>query len=200
KMNPKDYFDNAADTWDERFFTPKLSQFLEELVPQLGLTSGQNVLDVGTGTGVIIPFLIKAIGSEGSVTAIDSSEKMIQICKAKHSQFKNVYVQFGKIEEQNFTKETFDAVICFGVFPHLENKQKALRNIIKMLKSSGKIIIAHAMSREELKIHHKKVSTLVRNAILPPKTEMKKLLKQIGFTKISIKDEPGMYLCMANKD
>lgn len=199
-MNPKDYFDNVADTWDERFFTPKLSQFLEELVPQLGLTSGQNVLDVGTGTGVIIPFLIKAIGSEGSVTAIDSSEKMIQICKTKHSQFKNVYVHFGNIEKQNFTKETFDAVVCFGVFPHLENQQKALRNISKVLKSGGKLIIAHAMSSEELKIHHEKVSTIVRNAILPSKTEMKKLLKQMGFTRISIKDEPGMYLCISNKN
>lgn len=198
-MNPKDYFNNVAETWDERFFTSNLSKFLENLVPQFGLTSGQHVLDVGTGTGVIIPFLIKAIGPEGSVTAIDYSEKMVQICKTKHSQFKNVTVHVGNIEVQKFTAETFDAVVCFGVFPHLENKQKALRNISKVLKSSGKLIIAHAMSSEELKTHHEKVSKLVRHAILLHETEMKKLLQQIGFTKISIKDETGMYLCIANK-
>jgi ubiquinone/menaquinone biosynthesis C-methylase UbiE len=198
-MNTKDYFNNVAETWDERFFTSNLSKFLENFIPQFGLTSGQHVLDVGTGTGVIIPFLIKAIGPEGSVTAIDYSEKMVQICKTKHSQFKNVTVHVGNIEEQNFTAETFDAVVCFGVFPHLENKQKALRNISKVLKSSGKLIIAHAMSSEELKTHHKKVSTLVRHAILLPETEMKKLLQQMSFTNISIKDETGMYLCIANK-
>lgn len=198
-MNPKDYFDSIAETWDERFFTPKFSQFLEKLVPQFGLTNKQHVLDVGTGTGVLIPFLIKAIGPEGSVTAIDASEKMIQICKTKYSQFKNVTLHIGNIEEQNFSAKTFDAVICFGVFPHLRNKQKALKNINMVLKSSGNLIIAHAMSSEELNDHHKKVSTLVRNDILPTETEMKKLLQQTGFTNIGIKDKSGMYLCMANK-
>ncbi|GAG04197.1 unnamed protein product, partial [marine sediment metagenome] len=83
-MSAKDYFDNAANTWDEKFHTPELSSFLEKLVPQFGLKAGQTVLDVGTGTGVLIPYLIRAVGPAGSVTAIDYSEKMVQICKTKH--------------------------------------------------------------------------------------------------------------------
>jgi ubiquinone/menaquinone biosynthesis C-methylase UbiE len=198
-MSRKTYFNKAADSWDKRFQTPKLSSFLEKLVPQFGLEQGQNILDVGTGTGVLIPHLIRAVGPDGSVTAIDYSEKMIQVCRTKHSHLKNVNIELKNIEEDALLTESFDAVICFGVFPHLENKEKALRNINRILKSSGKLVIAHALSSEELKAHHNNASSTVMHDVLPEEAEMKKLLEQTGFAEISIKDEPGCYLCIAHK-
>jgi ubiquinone/menaquinone biosynthesis C-methylase UbiE len=198
-MSRKTYFNKAAESWDKRFQTPKLSSFLEKLVPQFGLKQGQNILDVGTGTGILIPHLIRAVGPDGSVTAIDYSEKMIQLCKRKHSHFKNVSIKLGNIEEDAFPPESFDAVICFGVFPHLENKEKALRNINRTLKLGGKLVIAHALSSEELKVHHNNASSAVMHDTLPEKAEMKQLLEQTGFERISIKDEPGLYLCTARK-
>ncbi len=198
-MSKKAYFNEQANSWDERFFTPKLSSFLEKLVPQFGLEAGQTVLDVGTGTGVLIPYLIRAVGPAGSVTAIDYSEKMVQICKTKHSHLKNINVEVKNIEEDAFPTESFDAVICFGIFPHLKNKEKALRNINHTLKHSGKLVIAHALSSEELKAHHKKVSEHVAHAMLPEKSKIIQLLEQTGFTQTIIKDEPGCYLCIAHK-
>jgi ubiquinone/menaquinone biosynthesis C-methylase UbiE len=198
-MNAKDYFDNVAETWDERFHTPKLSKFLEKLVPQFGIQAGQSVLDVGTGTGVLVPYLIKAVGPYGSVTAIDFSEKMVQKCEAKHSHLRNLTVEVGDIEEAAFLPEHFDVVVCFGAFPHLDNKERALQNINRILKTGGKLVIAHALSSEELKAHHKKASTHVAHDVLPTKPEMIQLLEQTGFKEISIKDEPGCYLCIAHK-
>ena len=198
-MNAKDYFDNAADTWDDRFQTPELLSFLKKLVSQFNLKAGQHVLDVGTGTGVLIPYLITAIGNYGSITAIDFSEKMVQKCKTKYSQYKNVNINVGNIENATYPTESFEAVICFGVFPHLENKEKALQNINRMLKPSGKLVIAHALSREELKSHHQKVAKHVAHAALPKKTEMTQLLEQTGFIETQIRDEPGSYLCVARK-
>jgi ubiquinone/menaquinone biosynthesis C-methylase UbiE len=124
---------------------------------------------------------------------------MVQKCKTKYSHFKNVYIDVGNIEDASYPTESFDAVICFGVFPHLENKEKALQNINRMLKLSGKLIIAHALSSEELKNHHQKVSKLVAHATMPKKTEMKQQLEQTGFIGAHIKDEPGSYLCVACK-
>jgi ubiquinone/menaquinone biosynthesis C-methylase UbiE len=198
-MSRKAYFNEHANTWDRRFHTPSLSSFLETLVPQFGLESGQKVLDVGTGTGVLIPYLIREVGPAGSVTAIDYSENMIQVCKTKHSHLKNVTVELKNIEEDAFPTESFDAVICFGVFPHLENKEKALRNINRTLKPSGKLVIAHALSSEELKAHHNNASSAVVHDVLPEKAEMIQLLEQTGFAEISIKDESRCYLCVAHK-
>ncbi len=198
-MSKKAYFNEHANSWDERFFTPKLSSFLEKLVPQFGLEAGQTVLDVGTGTGVLIPYIIQAVGPEGTVTAVDYSEKMVQVCKTKHSHLKNINVEVKNIEEDAFPAESFDAVICFGVFPHLENKEKALRNINHTLKPCGKLVIAHALSSEEIKTHHKDASSVILHDMLPEKAEIIQLLEQTGFAGISIKDEPGCYLCLAHK-
>ncbi len=198
-MSTKEYFNKAASTWDKKFLTPSLSSFLDQFVPQFRIETGQYVLDVGTGTGVLIPYLIKAVGPSGSVTAIDYSEKMIQNCNRKHSDIKNVIIKVGDIEEDAFPADTYDVAVCFGIFPHLKKKQKALQNINRLLKASSKLVIAHALSSEELKAHHKKVSEHVSHSVLPEKDEMTKLLEHNGFIVISIKDEPGCYLCIANK-
>ena len=72
----KSYFHKAADSWDECFSTRELATFLEELVPSFNLQPGDNILDVGTGTGILLPFMLQAIGPEGSITAVDYAENM----------------------------------------------------------------------------------------------------------------------------
>ena len=198
-MNTKEYFDSAAETWDDKYNTPSLLSFLEKLVPQCGIEKGQAVLDVGTGTGVLIPHLVKAVGPSGSVIAIDFSDKMVQKCKTKYSHIKNVSIKVGNIEDTAFPAESFDAVICLGVFPHVERKEKALQNINNILKQGGKLVIAHALSSKELKAHHKKVSEHVAYDALPETADMIQLLEQTGFVEICNRDEPGCYLCVAHK-
>jgi len=198
-MSRKAYFNEVAKAWDERFCTPDLVSFLEKLVPMFFLKPGQNVLDIGTGTGVLIPYLIQAVGQSGSVTAIDYSEKMVQICRGKHSHLKNVVVKLQDIEEDDLPPESFDAVTCFGLFPHLDKRERALRTMNRALRPGGILIIAHALSSEEIKEHHNSSSPSVANDILPEEADMIKLLRRTGFTKIRIKNEPGCYLCMSTK-
>lgn len=198
-MTRKVYFNEAANTWDKRFCTQELASFLEKLVPKFGLEPGQNILDVGTGTGVLIPYLIQTVGSSGSVTAIDYAEKMVQICRSKHSHSKNVIVKLQDVEEDDLPPESFDAVTCFGLFPHLDEKEKALRNMNNSLKLGGILIIAHALSSEEIKAHHNRASSSLVDDTLPEEAEMIQLLKRTGFREIHIKDEPGCYLCLSTK-
>jgi ubiquinone/menaquinone biosynthesis C-methylase UbiE len=198
-MNRKAYFNEAADTWDERFYTPKLEAFLDRLVPKFGLNSGQNILDVGTGTGLLIPFLLRVIGPSGSITAIDYAEKMVQICKSKYSHIQNVSFKLQDVEELDLAPESFDAITCFGLFPHIENKGKALKNMCCSLKSGGKLIIAHALSSDEIKSHHRNASLAVSHDVLPEDEEIRLLLKRSGFIEIRIKDKPGCYICQSTK-
>jgi demethylmenaquinone methyltransferase/2-methoxy-6-polyprenyl-1,4-benzoquinol methylase len=198
-MRRKAYFNNAAESWDEKFCTPELVAFLEKLIPRFGLKFEQNVLDVGTGTGVLIPFLLEVVGPSGSITAIDYAEKMVEICRSKYSHFPNVTIELQDVEELNLLSESFDAVTCFGLFPHIEKREEVLHHLNRVLRTGGKFIIAHALSSAEIKAHHSDASSAVAHDNLPEKLEMKQLLKDAGFTDIYIKDEPGCYLCLSTK-
>jgi len=154
---------------------------------------------VGTGTGVLIPFLIQAVGPSGWVTAIDNSEKMLEICRERYAHVRNVTVKLQDVEELDLPSRSLDYVICFGLFPHLENRERALRQISRVLRSGGRLVIAHALSSDEIRAHHHEASSAVSQDVLPKKPEMTRLLKGIGFTEIHIEDEPGHYLCISTK-
>ena len=208
KLNPKvvtnmtnrqSFFNEMAKTWDTRFQTQELEKFLKQLVPKFGLINGQKILDVGTGTGILIPFLLRAIGPTGHITAIDYAEKMIKVCRSKYGNFSNVSFTVQKIEQIDYASESFDAVTCFGLFPHLENRQEILCQLNRVLKQGGKLIIAHALSSKEIKAHHHDSSAAVKKDVLPSRSEMRRLLKQAGFHRIRISDKPGCYLCLSDK-
>lgn len=47
----------------------------------MGAENGYSVLDIGSGTGVAIPYLEERIGPKGKITALDIAEKMLEISK-----------------------------------------------------------------------------------------------------------------------
>jgi demethylmenaquinone methyltransferase/2-methoxy-6-polyprenyl-1,4-benzoquinol methylase len=198
-MQKRLFFNELAENWDAHFETPELKRYLEEFVPMFGLKKGQRILDVGTGTGILIPYLQQEVGLTGHIIALDYAEKMIEVCKSKYKQFSNIDFLVNKIEENEFSSCSFDAVICFGVFPHLDDKLGALNQINRILKKDGRLIIAHALSSQEILVHHKNSSSVVAQDSLPKKAEMKKLLKKTGFHRISITDIPGRYFCFSFK-
>jgi ubiquinone/menaquinone biosynthesis C-methylase UbiE len=197
-MSRQEFFNCAAATWDQRFQNRELTEFLSQLVPTFSLKPGQKVLDVGTGTGVLVPFLLKAVGPAGHVMAVDYAEKMVEVCRSKYAYVPNVRFAVQRVEKLDFPSASFDAVTCFGLFPHLENKEAALRQLSCVLKPGGKLIIAHALSSAEIRMHHRN-APVVAHDTLPDEAEMRRLLRQAGFAGVHISDSPGRYVCLSTK-
>ncbi len=198
-MSRRAFFNEAASKWDEKYGTPELARFLERITLGFGLKPGQNILDAGTGTGVLIPYLVQAVGLSGSITAIDYAEEMVRICRSKHSHLQNVAVMNQDVEAMDLPSSCFDAVTCFGLFPHIEDREKALSQMHRVLKNGGKLIIAHALSSAEIKARHRDATLAVANDTLPDEEEMVRLLSNAGFVDVRIRDEPGCYLCKSTK-
>ena len=198
-MDKKTFFNEMASTWDQKFYTLHLQEHLEKnLVPRFHLRRGSRVLDVGGGTGGIIPFLLQAVGSQGEVHSIDFAEKMVEIARMKFAREPRVSVRVASVEDLPFEDHFFDHVVCFGVFPHIEDRPRALQEINRVLKSSGTLVIAHALSSQEIRAHHKEASP-VNQDFLPEEEEMKRLLSENGFEVESLMDEPKCYCCEAVK-
>jgi ubiquinone/menaquinone biosynthesis C-methylase UbiE len=198
-MDKRTFFNEMASTWDQKFYTLQLQEHLEKnLVPRFHLRRGSRVLDVGGGTGGIIPFLLQAIGPQGEVHSIDFAEKMVEIGRMKFAGEPRVSVQVASGENLPFEDHFFDHVVCFGVFPHIEDRPRALQEINRALKASGTLVIAHALSSQEIRAHHKGASPVSQD-FLPEEKEMRKLLSENGFEVESLIDEPKCYCCEAAK-
>lgn len=190
----KKFFNEMAVSWDQRFYTPELKERLPSLVSLFHLQAGSKVLDVGAGTGGIIPYLLQAVGPGGSIWAIDFAEEMVMVGKKKFTEENRVIFQLAAVESLPFEDQFFDHIVCFGAFPHFEDKAKALEEMGRVLKMGGTLIIAHALSSAELKDHHQGCAPVSQD-FLPDEPQMKNLLEKAGFQITRLIDQPKCYLC-----
>jgi len=112
------------------------------------LQSGENVLDVGCGTGgVTIPARLQ-VGKNGSAAGIDPAPEMIAVARRKASRAGlEIDFRLGVIESLPFPDETFDVVTSSLMMHHLpEHVQvKGLAEIRRVLKPGGRILIVDMM-------------------------------------------------------
>jgi len=191
----KEHFDRLAPTWDGSLGQETLTR-ADRILVELAIKPGSHVLDVGSGTGILLPFLSKAVGGQGRITEMDISAGMLAEARAKGSGTNNYYIQ-ADITAIPLPEEVFDLVICFNAFPHFDDKPGALREMTRVLKSGGRLAIGHSMSREELNDMHRSIGGVVGGDRLPDNAEVYRLLEQAGLGRVKIENSPERYLAVA---
>jgi ubiquinone/menaquinone biosynthesis C-methylase UbiE len=196
-MQLQEYFDQLAPTWDEEL-TPERLKCLGNIVKELGIKPGYYVLDIGSGTGVLLPFLIAELGDEGKIVALDFSAEMLDQAQAKN--FPPI-VGFAQADVLAIplADNSVDLAICNGVFPHFNDKVKALEEIARVLRNNGRLVICHTMSRTMLNQLHQSVGGVIANDFLPPEFQLRGLIKQAGLKITHFEDSPERYLVIAEK-
>ncbi len=108
------------------------------------LHKGEAVLDIGCGAGVDTLVAALLVGPEGRSVGIDLTPEMLDRARAnlERTSLQNVSFQEGSAEELPFTEETFDVVISNGVLNLVPDKPKAMREIFRVLKPKGRLMIA----------------------------------------------------------
>lgn len=185
------FFDSFADTWDS--YRNTNTQILETLLKMANIPAGATVLDVGSGTGVLIPYLHAAVGAEGKITAVDFSEKMLAKAQEKFANLKNIDYLVGDILELDLPADSLDVVICLNFFPHLHTRKEEF--IVKMksfLKNGGSLIIMHDISREKVNSIHRD-SAVVTEHRLPEAKIVGEMLEACGYGNVQAYEDDKMY-------
>jgi len=192
------FFDRRASDWEKVHYPPYVRQRLEALVKEFGVRPGERVLDVGTGTGVLIPYLCGEVGSLGWIFAVDLSFQMLRQANRKPRGDMDIIVQ-ADVHFLPFANEIVDRVICFAAFPHFRDKAKALREMSRVLRHDGILIIAHLLSREELAKHHN-AHPAVACDTLPDNHRMRSLFMDARVFPLEIVNTPGKYMARGKKE
>ena len=128
-----------------------------------------SVLDLGSGTGASYSDLINF-----DVTALDPDEQMLSL-----NSFEKKVV--GKGEKLPFNENSFDNVLCCFVWRNVDDTEKALSEVYRVLKPGGKFILLD-MTRPKntfYKLIHK-IGTYI-------------LLHFVGLTTLNLKEYRFLY-------
>ncbi len=134
--------------YDKFFNSGKFFEARKRIFQDEELGEDQNILFVGVGTGAD---LAQINYKELNITAIDYSTEMLERAEEK---FKDTSIQFLKMDAQdmNFKDNHFDVVVASLVISVVPDANKCIKEMIRVLKPNGKIIIFDKFSPKGKKL------------------------------------------------
>lgn len=124
-----------ANTYDEEI-NPSIDLEEDRVIKLLNINKGDFILDVGCGTGRYSKLLAK---KGANVIGVDFSRNMLKIAKRKVR--KAEFKQSDITKRFPFKDKTFDKIICSLVLSHIKNINPVLKEMKRVLKDEGFIIL-----------------------------------------------------------
>jgi SAM-dependent methyltransferase len=191
-----DFFDELAPRWDTAGQDPE--ETLAQLAAHadlLGLRPGENLLEVGCGTGQITGWLAQQV-APGRMVAVDFAAAMLQQARCK-----GVPAEFQCADAccDFLGQEVFDVVLCFHSFPHFRDQRSALANLVRALRAAGRLIVMHLAGSVQINAFHDHVGGAVAGDHLPARDEWDRWLPEVGLTLEEFHDREGLFLLTARR-
>ncbi len=189
-MNQVEFFNQIAKEWDSIIEVNE--EKINTLLSKLNITDNSKVLDIGTGTGVLIPFL-KSLNPNGYIKGVDISSEMLNVAREKFRNIEKVSFELVDVEK-DVINETYDSIVLYSMFPHLKYKTNTIKKLVeKNLEKSGQLIIAHSNSRTFLNNMHKEKNECVSEDRLISVTDQRYLFEKVGLKVVDAFEDNEIY-------
>ncbi len=136
----KGQVDTSAAEVYEQFFVPALfAEWPAHVLEAANVQSGDSVLDVACGTGVLARTAVDIIGPNGSVVGVDINEGMLAVARQKAP---DITWKVAPAEALPFETGIFDCVVSqFGLM-FFENQIEAITEMSRVLRPGGTMAVA----------------------------------------------------------
>lgn len=191
------FFENVAREWDLSQ-PPDRDLVINRLLEPFdqALAQSKSILDVGTGTGAMIPILHNRYPAS-RIISVDLAENMPRLAKRK---VPNACLVQADVHVLPFRDGNFSCVICHNSFPHFWQKDQALMEIRRVLQVGGKLLILHDISREKVNWSHRNAQAeIIHHDLLPEGNSLGQMLSRAGYQLLSLEDDDTHYARFAQK-
>src|SRR5574340_1781093 len=117
------------------------------------LMDGETVVDLGSGAGIDVFLSANKVSKSGKVIGIDMTDEMLEKAMANAKNYNYAHVEFRKGDiEKNIPVDdgTVDAVISNCVINLTSDKTSAFREVHRILKVGGRMVISDLVTDTEL--------------------------------------------------
>lgn len=121
--------------------TPDVVAQRAATLARLNLQPGAQVLDIGTGPGLLLAEIAMQVGREGRAVGVDISEAMLTMAKTRCAALPQVEVQASDASTLDFPPACFDAIVVTQVYEYVEDIPPALAAAHRVLKPGGRLLI-----------------------------------------------------------
>jgi SAM-dependent methyltransferase len=162
------------------------------------IKKGDIVVDLGSGAGNDCFIARHETGETGTVIGVDFTEAMIEKAKANAVKlgYKNVHFRQGDIENMPLAADLADVVVSNCVLNLVPNKEKAFKEIYRVLKPGGHFSISDVVLVGDLP------ETVVKNAEMYAgcvsgalqRSKYMSIVNETGFKNVSIQKEKAIVI------
>ena len=194
----KEYFNCQAPGWDAQLLPEKQDRILQachQYVPPLAAP----VLDVGCGTGVLIPVLLKILPGHSRIIELDIAGGMLRQARGKNKNNNRISHINADIHFLPLADCSVVTAICFESLPHFRDLPAALQELHRVLQSGGKLIILHLISHEKLNELHRQTGGAICRDYLPSLADLAGRLTDLRFRLVQAIEREDLYLVAAEK-
>lgn len=135
------YDRKAAQDTERSYLTPEIIRQRSRTLDALALQAGEQVLDAGCGTGLLVEQMAYSVGDKGGVVGVDLSPDMLEMAGRRCRGLANVELQQGNVEQLDFEPDRFDVVSCTQTLLYVKQVETALAGIHRLLKPNGRVAI-----------------------------------------------------------
>jgi len=213
----REAFDNAVNFFSSKQAVPRaVVPRLEKISSSVTVEKGQYVLDVGCGTGALLPFLAKNTGvyGEDKLVGLDLSSGMVGIARERNPNsgfFTGDFMDFKSIGDAEFsatatvvdvsaseneadtvaTNPEVGAIFFNAVFGNLWDQPAALAHCCELLPTGGNVVISHPMGSTFVKMLKKKDNRLVPH-LLPTQEQLEAMVANLPLEIKSFEGKDGV--------
>lgn len=153
------------------------------------------IAEIGTGTGALIPAL-RTLAPDSRLVSVDFAFRMLIQAQAHTS---DACLLQADVHHLPLISSWVDLVICHNSFPHFVDKPRALREIRRVLRPAGKIMILHNNPRDVVNAIHRRAGAPIEGDLLPPGETMHALLIDNGFSSVQVEDSSRHYVAQGTR-